>query len=167
MTPRPRAAYPEHLLSIDNQGGNTVLAGEQLQHIDNYVDAVNLLRGEGALTDQQASELTGFGLLPGKDKELLLGVPFLIIQYEFKVGRDSSSFVECAIITTHDDKHLLRDSSKGIYVQLRNVYEERVATGNPNPDLGYPVRKGLTYQDHNYTGLTGETTKSRTYYLAP
>src|SRR5882757_5272196 len=81
--------------------GRPVLSGDQLQHIETYVDAVLFLEQENVISHDQARELHGFGLLPGKDKEKLVGVPFIIIEYEFKIGRDNSNFVECAIITTH------------------------------------------------------------------
>lgn len=138
----------------------------QLSSIETYIDAVLLLQNEGAISVDQARELHGFGLLPGKDKEKLVGVPFIILEYEFKIGRDNSNFVECAIVTTHNMKYLMRDSSKGIYVQLRNLFDERLAAEHPHPTLGYPVRKGLTFQDYDYVAGDGISTKSRTYYLS-
>jgi|SRR5882757_659498 len=146
--------------------GRPVLSGDQLQHIETYVDAVLFLEQENVISHDQARELHGFGLLPGKDKEKLVGVPFIIIEYEFKIGRDNSNFVECAIITTHNQKYLMRDSSKGIYVQLRNLHDERKAAEHPFPTLGYPVRKGLSYQDYDYVASDGVSTQSRTYYLS-
>lgn len=143
-----------------------MLAGNELHGIETYADAVQYLLHNDVISVDQATELHGFGLLPGRDKEKLVGVPFMIIEYEFRVGRDNSNFVECAIVTTRDERHLMRDSSKGIYVQLKSLYDERLAANHPHPTLFYNVRKGLTYQDYNYIAASGESTKSRTYYLS-
>jgi hypothetical protein len=142
-----------------------MIAGELLQGIETFADAVELCKTQQLMSPEQAQELTGFGLLPGKHKELLLGVPFLIICFDFRVGHDNSSFVECPIVTTHNDKYLLRDSSKGIYVQLSMLYKERLEAGEARPFRSHYVRKGLTFQDHNYITASGESSMSRTYYL--
>jgi hypothetical protein len=143
-----------------------MLAGELLQDINTFGDAVIACEHHGLLTPDQARELTGFGLLPGDHKKYLVGVPFLIIGFEFKPGKDNSSFVECLIVTTHNSKYTLRDSSKGIHEQLLALHKQRLSANHPNPNAAYYARKGLTFMDHSYTGLSGEPTKSRTYYLA-
>lgn len=145
---------------------DNMIEASQLRTVDSFVSGVDLLRSLDVFTDEQALELTGFGLLPGSHKERLIGVPFLILEFEFKTGHDNSSYVECAIVTTKDEKLMLRDSSKGIYAQLRSVHDERIKTSNAYPTLGYYARKGLSFQEFPYVTPTGEHVKPRTYYLA-
>lgn len=136
-----------------------------LKEISTFKDAVTTLWSMQVLSDEQCDQLTGFGLLPGNRKADLVGVPFLIIQFEFKSGKNDSSFVECHIITTNDERHTLRDSSRGIHEQLQQIYRDRVASGHQNPTYGVYVRKGLTFRDNPYTAPTGEQSTTRTYYL--
>lgn len=143
-----------------------MLALGHLRSITNFRNAVDYMRELNVLSDEQMGELSGYGLLPGNQKEQLVGVPFLIIEYSFKTGRDNSQFAECSIITTNDQRYTLRDSSKGIYAQLRALYDERFANGHPYPNLCHYVRKGLTFQDFSYTTTSGEVVKPRTYYIS-
>lgn len=136
-----------------------------LKEISTFNDAVTKLWALEVLSDEQYAQLSGFGLLPGNRKSELVGVPFLIIQFEFKNGKNDSSFVECHIITTNDERHVLRDSSRGIHEQLQTLHRERVASGHLNPNYGVYVRKGLTYRDNPYKSPTGESLITRTYFL--
>lgn len=136
-----------------------------LKEISTFNDAVRELWSLQVLSDEQYAQLSGFGLLPGNRKQELVGVPFLIIQFEFKTGKNESSFVECHLITTNDERHILRDSSRGIHEQLRQIHSDRVASGHPSPNLGVYVRKGLTFRDNPYSSPTGEQMTTRTYFL--
>lgn len=136
-----------------------------LKEISTFNDAVNKLWSLEVLSDEQYAQLSGFGLLPGNRKHELVGVPFLIIKFEFKTGKNESSFVECHIITTNDARHILRDSSRGIHEQLRQIHQDRVNSGHPKPNYGVYARKGLTYRDNPYESPSGEKLTTRTYFL--
>jgi len=136
-----------------------------LKEISTFNQAVTKLWALEVLSDEQYAQLTGFGLLPGNRKQELVGVPFLIIQFEFKTGKNESSFVECPIITTNDERYILRDSSRGIHEQLRQIMQDRIASGHPKPTYGVYVRKGLTFRDNPYTSPSGEALTTRTYFL--
>jgi hypothetical protein len=164
-SPRPPNFDLDSMHDQFDRTGGTVLVADDLRRIESFKDAVSYLEDTGAISADQAAELSGFGLLPGKNKALLVGVPFVIVEFEFRIGRDNSSFVECAIVTTKNERYLMRDSSKGIFQQLKSLYEERLAAGHPHPTLAYYARKGLTFQDYNYVAPSGESTKSRTYFL--
>lgn len=144
----------------------TTIDKTRLRDIETFNNAIDLLHEVKALTDDQVTELTGFGLMPGNHKEKLVGVPFVIIEFDFRIGNENSRYVECSIITTRDSRYLLRDSSRGICAQLTDLYNERVASDHPNPNLGYYARKGLTFQEFPYTKPNGEYVKPRTYYLS-
>lgn len=137
----------------------------QLRAIESFTDAALKLYEEGVFTDNQLDEFTGFGILPGNQKERLVGVTFLIIQYEFKYGKYGASFVDCHIITTNNERLILRDSSQGIHEQLKSLYATRTKANFTAPNMGVYVRKGLRYQDNAYVNAQGESLTSRTYYL--
>lgn len=143
-----------------------MLETEDFKDITTFHDAVLKLYAIDAISDTQLNELTGFGMLPGARKGELVGVPFLIVQFDFKIGKNESSFVECYVVTTNDQRYLLRDSSRGIHEQLRQIQRDRVAIGQPVPNCGYYARKGLTYKDNPYESPDGEKLTSRTYYLS-
>jgi hypothetical protein len=136
-----------------------------LKKISTFNEAISQLWSVEALTVEQYEQLSGFGLLPGNRKQELVGVPFMIIYFEFKNGKDDSSFVECHIITTNDERHIVRDSSRGIHEQLRQIYQKRVSSGHPVPNCGVYVSKGLTYRDNPYTSPSGDQTTTRTFLL--
>ena len=136
-----------------------------LKKIGTFNDAVTQLWALSALTDEQYESLSGFGLLPGNRKQELVGVPFMIIHFEFKPGKNESSFVECHIITTNDQRYIVRDSSRGIHEQLRQIYQDRVSASHPVPNCGVYVRKGLTYRDNPYESPSGERMTTRTFFL--
>ncbi|MGE3429253.1 MAG: hypothetical protein AB7I44_21100 [Hyphomicrobiaceae bacterium] len=137
----------------------------QLRDITSFTDAAYKLYEQGVFIDLQYEEFTGFGILPGNQKERLVGVTFLIIQYEFKVGKYGASFVDCHLITTNNERLVLRDSSQGIHEQLKSLCATRTKANHPYPNMGVYVRKGLRYQDNAYVNAQGESLTSRTYYL--
>lgn len=137
----------------------------QLRRIQTFTDAARQLHQHGVFNGVQYDELTGFGLLPGANKEQLLGVPFLIVQFEFKTGIHDSSYVDCHIITTNDERYILRDSSRGIHSQLRSLVRERVLSDHPHPFMGVYARKGLSYKVNAYELPDGSKGTSKTYYL--
>jgi hypothetical protein len=140
-------------------------ANLDLKKIGTFNDAVGQLWSLQALSDEQYEALSGFGLLPGNRKQELVGVPFLIIHFEFKPGKNDTSFVECHIITTNDARHIIRDSSRGIHEQLRQIYQDRLSSNHPRPNYGIYVRKGLTFRDNPYQSPSGEQMTTRTYFL--
>lgn len=143
-----------------------MLDSNELRMINTFRDAAHTLLEMGVYTDQQMDEFTGFGILPGAQKETLVGVTFLIIQFEFKVGKYETSFVDCHIITTDDRKLILRDSSLGIHEQLKDIYTSRVKSNHPFPSMGVYARKGLKFKDNSYIDSNGKPGVSRTYYLS-
>lgn len=142
-----------------------MLSGTALRTIHTFNDAVDLLSGMGALPIEQVNKMTGFGILPGDQKKELLGVPFIIVQFEFKAGKLDSSFVDCHIVTTKDERFILRDSSRGIHEQLKQIKLERERASCPHRDLAVYVRKGLSGQENAYEAPDGTKSMSTTYYL--
>ncbi|MGH3570859.1 MAG: hypothetical protein ACRDUW_03370 [Pseudonocardiaceae bacterium] len=144
----------------------TKLTPADLRDIQTYADAVDILCENGALTDAQLLDLTGFGLLPGDQKATLVGVPFLIIEFTIKPGIHGNDYAEILLVTTTDYRWRMRDSSLGINKQLKEILVNRIAAGHPTPNLGIEVRKGLRYQEFEYLDTeSGKVTYPRTYFL--
>lgn len=142
-----------------------MFTSDELRSISDFNTASYKLWECGAFTDDQLAEFTGFGILPGNQKERLVGITFLIIQFEFKVGKYDASFVDCHIVTTNNEKLILRDSSQGIHEQLKLLLAQRIRSHRHRPHQGVYVRKGLRYTDNPYVNANGESMTSRTYYL--
>lgn len=143
------------------------LSPEDLREIDTFGDAVDILRDKGVISDGELFDLTGFGLLPGDQKHTLVGVPFLILEFQIKPGIHSDDYAEILLVTTTDQRWRLRDSSLGIKNQLKEILAERIAAGYPHPNMNIHVRKGLYYREFDYHDTkTGKVSKPRTYYLS-
>jgi hypothetical protein len=142
-----------------------MLSASDLRQIHNFTDAINTLYDLGAIGPEQWEKMTGFGVLPGDRKKFLVGVPFVILQFEFKVGKLDSSFVDLHVVTTTDERMIVRDSSRGIHEQLKEILNDRSRTGHPHPNLGIYVRKGLSFRENPYEAPDGTKSTSITYYL--
>jgi hypothetical protein len=134
-----------------------------LLQIEYLSDAIDLLTDMGAIGEE---EISPFPLVPGPYKERLVGVPFLILEASIKPGLKDTEFIEMVIITTEHVKITLRDSSRGIFEQLKEIIQKRTEAGNPTPNKGFWVRNGLRVVENPYTDpITKIETTSKRYYL--
>ena len=142
------------------------LSPADLREIVTFADAVDTLINKRVLTDAQLYDLTGFGLLPGDMKHILIGIPFLILEFNIKPGIHGDDYAEILLVTTTDQRWRMRDSSLGINKQLKEILATRIANGHPTPNMGVEVRKGLYFREFEYLDTeTNKVTKPRTYYL--
>jgi hypothetical protein len=142
------------------------LTPTDLREIDTFADAVDILRAKGVITDKQMFDLTGFGLLPGDQKHTLLGIPFLILEFNIRPGLKGDDYADILLVTTTDQRWRLRDSSLGIKEQLKELLRDRIASGISYPNMNVHVRKGLYFREFAYHDTeSGKTTNPRTYYL--
>lgn len=152
-------------MTIAAMDGGFSFTSDQLRDIIFFDDAVELLTEHGAVSEGERHELTGFGLLPAERKADLVGQPFLILEYRVREGLNNSTFSELLIITTKDERYILRDSSRGIHEQLPTISGQRRDNGH-HPFMNIYVRKGLGYREYPITDPKGVTKTVRTYYLA-
>lgn len=139
---------------------------KQLAEVEVFHDAVALMHSYDAISDSQADELTGFALMPAAYKEQLVGVPFLILACSLKQGHRGTYFVELILITTNNMRAIIRDSSKGILEQVKDIMWIPDLNEYMPLKMGMWVRKGLRYEDYPFTEpTTNKTIMSRTYYL--
>lgn len=153
------------------------ITDDALASIKSFDDAVALLNAQfGTESAESISDYgTGFTLIT--DKNVLIGIPFLIVQWRFNEGDYSSEFVSAELVTQAGDKIILNDGSTGIYRQLRGVTDQRIKAGKTaNAYAGLAVPKGLTRTDYWFNEDTKETSSkpqtgkgwgpAKTYYLA-
>jgi hypothetical protein len=101
----------------------------------------------------------GFKLLRKKQKETLVGKPFVVAAYKFNDG-DFGTFVTMHIVTKTNDKFIINDGSTGIKDQLTEFFNKTGQLG------GLVCPGGLRYSDYEYEDPdSGELKPARTYYL--
>ncbi len=139
------------------------ISHEDLLNIDTLNDAIDYLTEIGAI---EGAEISPFPLVPGSYKEKLVGVPFLILEFTIKPGVNATEYAEMIIITAENIKITLRDSSRGIFEQLKEILLQRVSAKHRNPNRALWVRNGLRVTESPYTDpVTRQDTISRRYYL--
>lgn len=133
-----------------------------LAEIDGFQSALSMLDNAGIGYESISDYGSGFVILDNKDR--LIGVPFVAIEWRFNSG-DFGEFVSAAIVTKNGEKLILNDGSTGIREQFQTVTAQRVSKGHGTPQNGLYVHGGLTRSDYTYTDEKGQETPARTYYL--
>lgn len=145
----------------------------ELSEIKSFEDALNALTAIGA-TRVDSTEF-GSGFVICEDKNVLVGVPFIILSAMTHEG-DFGDFVSLEVVTKNNDKFIVNDGSTGIFDQIRTIVSSRVTAGVALPDKGIYVPNGLTKSDYWRNEDTGETSTrkpegkgwvpARTFYLS-
>lgn len=142
---------------------------EQLRSIKSFDDLGSLIKETG--TDVvNAAELIGDGFELIKDKDSLVGVPFVIVDFQFTTSKDRTDpetgeptqFVTARLVTETNRKLIINDGSTGIRDQLRSVGEIGGAV--------LYVPRGLRVSEYQVeiVGKNGKThtEPAKTYYLS-
>lgn len=111
---------------------------------------------------------TGFKVV---EKDTLIGVPMILVEWRFNNGKYGEVFVSVAAVTKHNEKVIFNDGSTGIRQQLQTVTRQRTEKQHSTPQAGLLVENGLTRSDYEVDlpdPKTGElkATPASTYYLA-
>lgn len=138
------------------------LGDDVLANINGFDSALAALENAGIGYESISDYGTGFSVT---DKEKLVGVPFIALEWRFNTG-DFGSFVSAAIVTKTGQKLILNDGSTGIREQFQMVSAKRSADGHKSPQAGLMVPNGLSVSNYNYTDEKGEVRPARTYYLS-
>jgi len=146
-----------------------VVSDAQLADIQSFDDAIQLVQDVfgGRLIDVSSEMGTGFRILENKD--LLVGVPFIIIRVTENEGDYQDSFVSLTLVTQKNEKYVLNDGSTGIRAQVLDYFTR-------NPDrVGDPilVKSGLRKSEYYFNENTREVSNkpqpgfspAATYYL--
>lgn len=101
-----------------------------------------------------------------KNKNRLVGEPFLIVFWEFHSGDFVKGFVSAAIMTRHNERFIINDGSTGICDHLRMITAEKGITGNVFCPNGLSASTYDIDADGNPTDdKTLAVGKNTTYYL--
>lgn len=142
-----------------------VFIDADLATITDFSSAIEALNAAGVEVESSTDYGTGFEIL--KDKDMLKGVDFVILEWRFNDSdKYEGDFVSATLVTKDGRKLILNDGSTGIRDQLRMITNLRIKNGHPKPQAGILVRNGLTKSEYNYTDEKGKTAKAATYYLS-
>lgn len=143
----------------------SVFRDADLAAIGSFADAVKALEAFNVAVEKTSDYGTGFVIV--KDKNVLIGVDFLILDWRFTdSSKYEGDFVSAACVTKDGRKLILNDGSTGIRDQLKLVTSERIKKGHDHPQAGILVQNGLVRSDYDYTDEKGKTTKASTFYLS-
>jgi len=151
--------------SVVNSG--TVFTDGILASMATWDEALAVFEGAGVGIESIEDYGSGFKLL--NDKNRLVGVPLLVIEWRFTASKkytndagEPAEFVSAMVITKHGDRYIINDGSTGIAAQLRMVQNQREAKNHANPQAGLLVEDGLKRSEYtNADGVPGVT-----YYLS-
>lgn len=151
---------------VVKESNKPVFSEGDLTDIDSFNAAVALLGKQGVTSESVSDYGSGFKLLKTDEKVQLIGVPFVIVEWQFRNG-DNGEYVSALIVTAKDEKLILNDGSTGIRDQLRKVTDARIDRGQAYPQQGLACEKGLRVSKYTYTDAkTGEDRPAETFYLA-
>lgn len=126
--------------------------------IDNPADARRALEAaHGAVLS--ASTVFGDGSEFIKDKDRMVGVPFIVCDWHFNVDPSTDrEYVNVLVMNANGDKARFNDGSTGVYAQLKKVSEEFGV-------IGIECKFGLRKSEYEVE-IDGKKQKATTYYLA-
>lgn len=92
------------------------------------------------------------------DKNVLVGVPFLAVHWEFHEG-EFGEFVSMWVLAENDARYIVNDGSTGIYAQLRELTDKDGQTSM------LMCKHGLRASDYDATLQNGKTIPATTHYI--
>ena len=126
--------------------------------VDTLDDARRILESTyGAILD--SSRIFGDGSEFIKDKERLVNVPFLVLEWKFITDeKTGNEYVNVLIMNGQGNKARFNDGSTGVYAQLKQVTQEYGV-------IGLQVKNGLRKSEYDKE-VDGKMQKAVTYYLS-
>lgn len=140
-----------------------MLSTEQMREISDFESAVALLTKElGA--EVVSAEILGDGFSLLEDKDRLIGVPLMVVSWNFADG-DFGEFVAARVVAQMPnktyDKFVIIDGGTGIYAQLKDL----TARANGKPQV-LTAPRGLRKSDYKFPDpKTGELKPATTHYI--
>lgn len=141
--------------------GSTTVAKSSINwgRVDNLADARQAI-AEAGVALLSSSTLFGDGSEFIKEKDKLVGVPFLVLEWRFIMDEDTHrEYVNVLVMNGQGAKARFNDGSTGVYQQLKQVTDEMGV-------VAIECRGGLRKSDYTFTNDKGETSKAATYYLS-
>ena len=134
---------------------------DDLRAITSFEDAISLLVESGTVATDAAELGNGFTVLAKDDKRRLVGIPFVILSFDFTPGDFGADFVSAMIMTKGGEKLIVNDGSSGICAQLRDI-AARMPAGAKH--RGIVCKHGLRASDYTYR-VSGVEIPATTYYI--
>ena len=136
------------------------MSDDDLANISSLADAMSLGQDTYGEAVDVSDYGSGFALL--KDKRILVGVPFVIVQWidNSDKGDYAGGFVSLYVVTEDGRKLIVNDGSTGIRDQLIRIKNRSGRMGN------ILCRTGLSVSDYEYEDTDGVMRPASTYYLA-
>jgi len=139
---------------VSSKASETAVSGIDWAKIDNLADARAAMK-----LVVKSSDVLGDGAEFITDKNKLVEVPFLILDWKFIVDEETQrEYVNVLIMGASGDKARFNDGSTGIYAQLKQVSDN---VGK----VGIEVKQGLRRSDYVKV-INGKNEKATTYYLS-
>lgn len=105
------------------------------------------------------SELLGDGSEFIKDKNVLIGSPFMILDWRFNKDGSGREYVNVLVMGSNGEKVRFNDGGTGVYAQIKAIQDE---CGK----VGVMVKGGLRKSDYTFENEKGVKTAAITFYLA-
>ena len=135
----------------NNVTTNVRLSDEALAGITSYEDAVRAINEAGGKIESAADYGNGFAVV---EKETLIGIPLLLIEWRFNEG-DNGDFVSVEALTKNGEKVVFNDGSTGLRDQLHLITTRREEAGVASPQMGLLCPTGLTAKTYKRKDETG------------
>jgi hypothetical protein len=148
----------------------SALSNVALSEITDFESAMRVFADAGLVVNEMAEFGTGFTVLDDKSK--LVGVPFIIAEWRFNIGKyinddgEKGTFVSAAVVTKDGKKYVINDGGTGIAAQLRDVTERRRGQKHATPQNALYVHGGLTVSNYEWEDEKGHMQPGTTYYLS-
>lgn len=182
------AAFPGALndAEIEQAGKSTELEQSQifthddLAEIETFADAMALAVRQfgGVINAHEDKNLgTGFRLTDDEDKFRLVGVPMLLLDWNFNPGDFGDDYISIRVLTQDEagkaNKFVLNDGGSGICRDLREYTRKTNRKGGLFVRRGLRVSEYATIADKNHPdngkpaprSYIGPTGKGKTFYL--
>lgn len=99
---------------------NASFTEDQLRDIVDFDAAVKAVESRGGTVANIADEL-GDGFSKVEDKDLLVGIPFMILDFRFNESEYGDQYVTVSCMTKANEKLIFNDGSSGVRDQLFNL----------------------------------------------
>lgn len=130
-----------------------------LSAVKSFSDAVEL--ATQAYGDLLSTEELGDGFTLVKDKDKLVGLEFLVLQWQWVLNGEHGEYVILRCIDRSNNKFVFVDGGSGIKTQLLQFEQE-----HDDQAGGLMAPWGLRRSDYDYTDDKGVERPATTFYLA-
>lgn len=137
-------AAPGNEIALSNPENPTRFDPQDLRSIQSFEDAQRLIaEALGGETLADATYEIGDGFTMLDDKNALLNVPFVAVQWAFTPGDYGAEYVIMRVLTERGDKYVIVDGGTGICDQMREY------TRRTKRNAGLLVKRGLRKSEYD------------------